>query len=370
MQRNSAIDAVRGFAIVLVMIGHCIVLNGLDEGDPYLYDMIKSVQMPLFMLVSGVLAAMGVKRTGSGTGLKKLPARAVSYLVPFFSWFVLVHVFVHLKNHTLSAGMFLKELKELLFQTDRGLWFLMTLFIVTLCAMLAQMLADRLLHKSAEEPWERMQCKKAGIFLAVCAGLYLLFFLQSRSGNTFLSPSLTVQYFPFYLLGYLACGYGESICILLFPSPGTREKLGHAKPAAVLLLFGVFVLLAVVEDLTAPVTGAGVLICQMLASFTGTVSCYAIVYGLAQRRQKKTEKCGFLSFIGLYTLEIYVLHFRFARILGLAEKGLYLYSLQGFFWIMLAFLLMSVLTGVGIMILRRIPVISFLLFGKKSTPQA
>ncbi len=370
MQRNTAIDAVRGFAILLVMIGHCIVLNGLNEGDPYLYDMIKSVQMPLFMLVSGVLAAMGVKRTGSGTGLKKLPARAVSYLIPFFSWFVLVHVFVHLKNRTLSAGMFVKELRDLLFQTDRGLWFLMTLFIITLCAMLAQTLADRLLEKSTDERKERVQCKKAGVFLVVSALFYLLFFLQSHSANTFLSPSLTVQYFPFYLLGYLAGGYGHSLSVLLFPSQTTREKLGRAKSVAVALLAVVFVLLAVLDDLTAPVTGMDVLMRQMLASFTGTVSCYSIVYGLAQRRQKKTEKRGFLSFIGLYTLEIYVLHFRFARILGLAEKGLCLYSLQGVLWIVLAFLLMSVLTGVSIMILRWIPVLSFLLFGKKSTPQA
>ena len=57
MQRNKAVDAVKGVAILLVMLGHCIVLNGLNETDPYIYDVIKSVQMPLFMLVSGVLAS-------------------------------------------------------------------------------------------------------------------------------------------------------------------------------------------------------------------------------------------------------------------------------------------------------------------------
>ena len=41
--------------IFLVMLGHCIVLNGLNASDPFLYDGIKTVQMPLFMLIRGLL---------------------------------------------------------------------------------------------------------------------------------------------------------------------------------------------------------------------------------------------------------------------------------------------------------------------------
>lgn len=368
MQRNHAIDAVKGFAILLVMIGHCIVLNGLDKTDPYAYDIIKSVQMPLFMLVSGVLAAMGVKKTGAGTGMKKLGARAVSYLVPFFSWFVLVHVYVHAKAGTLSAQMFLKELKELLFQTDRGLWFLMTLFVATVCAMAAQTVADRVAVQSAPGSRGKTQRIKALVFSAVNLCLYLLFFLQSRSTNTFLSPSLTVQYFPFYLLGYIASGYGESLRAFVFPSQQMWEKVRKAEAFVVAAMTAMFLLMAAAMDLTAPVDGAETLVLQMAASLLGTVSCYAIVYRVAERYQKKTEKRGFLSFIGLYTLEIYVLHFRFARLLGLSEKELQLYSAEGILWVVLTFVVMSVLTAVCIMILQRIPVVSLLLFGKKHVP--
>ncbi len=346
MQRNLAIDSVKGVAILLVMIGHCIVLNGLHVTDPFFYDVIKSVQMPLFMLVSGVLAAMKVKETGSGSGMKKIGARAVSYLVPFFSWFVFVHLYVHAKAGTLSGELFFEELKELLFQTDRGLWFLMTIFVATLCVMVAQAIADKLTKPGM---------KKAVIFAAISMGFYLLFFLQSRSGNTFLSPSLMVQYFPFYLIGYLACGYGEKVL----------EALKKAEPVLITVMFVLFVLMAAFFDLTAPVDGVKTLALQMSASFLGTVSVFGMVYRMSQKCKKKTEKRGFLSFIGLYTLEIYVLHFRFARLLGLSEKGLQLYSLQGILWVVLAFAVMSILTAVCIMILQRIPVVSLLLFGKK-----
>jgi len=63
-----------------------------------------------------------------------------------------------------------------------------------------------------------------------------------------------------------------------------------------------------------------------------------------------------------------VLHFRFARLLGLSEKGLRFYSPEGIAWIVLAFLLMSALTAVMIFIIRRIPALSLLLFGKKHLP--
>ncbi len=346
MQRNHAIDSVKGFAILLVMIGHCIVLNGLNTSDPFLYDVIKSVQMPLFMVVSGVLAAIKVKATGSGNGMKKIGARAVSYLVPFFSWFVIVHLYVHAKAGALSGQMFLKELKELLFQTDRGLWFLMTLFVATVCVTAAQTIADKMCKPGTA---------KAVCFTAISIVFYFLFFLQSRSGNTFLSPSLMVQYFPFYLTGYLACGYGAKALTVL----------KKAEPFLVAGMLIVFILMAAFLDLTAPVDGVITLAMQMLASFLGTVSVYAIVYRMAE---KKTEKQNFLSFIGLYTLEIYVLHFRFARLLGLSEKGLQLYSPEGILWLVLSFAVMSILTAVCIVILQRIPIVSLLLFGKKHLP--
>lgn len=368
MQRNNAIDSVKGFAIFLVMIGHCIVLNGLHMTDPVLYDMIESVQMPLFMLVSGVLASMGVKKTGTGTGMKKLGARAVSYLVPFFSWFVLVHVYVHAKAGTLSGAMFLKELKDLLYQTDRGLWFLMTLFVATVCGMVAQTIADKIVVPGKAGSKVKTQCNKALVFTLLSLFLYLLFFLQSRLGNEFLSPSLMVQYFPFYLLGYLANGYGECLLSVMFRTQQMRMGLEKVVPFMAAVMFACFVLMAVFLDLTAPVDGVVTLATQMVASFLGTVSCYVIVCRFADRRQKKTEKRGFLSFVGLYTLEIYVLHFRFARLLGLAEKGLQLYSPEGILWIVLAFVLMSALTAICIMILQRIPVVSLLLFGKKHLP--
>lgn len=367
MERNRAIDAVKGFAILLVMVGHCIVLNGLNETDPYIYDAIKSVQMPLFMLVSGVVAAYFLRKNGKGSGLNKLPRRAVSYLVPFFSWFVLVYLWTHLLSKSISFWGFLEELKLLLFQTDRGLWFLMTLFVVTLCVMSAQAIADKVCGAGAEGT--KKPLKKMCLFLLLSFAFYLFFFFQSRSGNSFLSPSLTVQYFPFYLLGYVGNGYLAGF-FAKEKSPGQKGDVIAWVICIVTMIF--FVWLVIAYDLTAPVDGIKTLALQMTASLLGTVSVYGIVYKTAEKWQKKSisekskkiDKKDVLSVVGTYTLEIYVLHFRFARILGLAEKNLQFYSPEGLLWLLAAFILMSVLTALCIWLIKKVKILDLILFGK------
>lgn len=358
MQRNKAVDAVKGVAILLVMLGHCIVLNGLNETDPYIYDVIKSVQMPLFMLVSGVLASYSLRRYRQDIwyGIKKLPKRMVSYLLPFASWFVVVYIWTHVWKDTLSLQSFLTEGKELLFQTDKGLWFLTTLFVIQLMVTLAQTLAV-FLTAGKKVP-------EALVFAFFSFVLYVLIFLQSRSGNTFLSPSLTVQYFPFFFLGYFGHGYLEIA--------GHIEHIRQRRPYYVWIAGGVLTTLflwqVITQDLTKPVDGILTLLQQMLASLLGTVVIYCSVTIWAEKKEKtqqgKNRLVSLLSFLGQYTLEIYVIHFRYARILKISNRNLIFYSLRGILWLLAAFACMAVLTAITIFLIRKVKLLNLLLFGK------
>ena len=83
--RNTSLDAIKGFTIILVMLGHVLVLNKVN--DPILYDWIKAVQMPLFMIVSGYLCGRAGKVEASfGSYAGMLKKRAIGYLLPFFAW--------------------------------------------------------------------------------------------------------------------------------------------------------------------------------------------------------------------------------------------------------------------------------------------
>lgn len=369
--RDISLDAVKGFAILLVMLGHCIVLNGL--ADPYLYDAIAAVQMPLFMAVSGYIAGLkkpeAVERPDLAKRAAVLGKRSISYLVPFFSWMVIV-----------SFPHCLKELKTELFHLDYGLWFLATLWIVNLVCMIAAFPADLAEYKYCQRRMKKQGCNviqknqtvsdnaestvkcNSGlwlrfiIFCLVVLCFYIGFFLQARSGNTFLSPSLTVRYLPFYVAAYLFAYHIRPV----LQKKETGRLVGHTGLVNVLwqLCLAAFVYLVYAFDMVV-VTGITTLVVQMAASFLGVFVCF---YGIAHFCRGRLQKL--LAFVGQYTLEIYVLHFRFARILHLSEKNLTPFHADTILWVVAAFVVMSVLTVIFISALKQLWITDFLCFGK------
>lgn len=361
-ERNRHLDAVKGFAILVVMLGHCIGRNNMD--DPYINDAIKTIQMPLFMMVSGYLAGMGKKEVTDGTiFLKKLSKRAISYLLPFFSWVVVVSL---LRAPEEIQNPFI-QIWDVLFHIDHGLWFLMTLYVIQIVLMLAELFKN-LLPKVLGMKNEHMK-KIWGkvIFWVLIFVQYLAFVLWARSGNTFLGPSFTVQYLPFYMLGYV----GSHMLIVWIKNYFDKQDVeirqqklkvwkGFLWTVWIVCLV-VFLFMVIRFDLQSK-QNAFELIRQMAASVIGSFVCFYGVYHLPIK-----QRFG-LSFIGLYTLEIYTLHFRFVDMLGFKDKGLKVYSLEGAAAIVVTFLVMSLFSGMSIYLIKKVRVLDLLLFGKCSKP--
>lgn len=321
-ERNESLDCLKGIAILLVMFGHVQVHNQMT--DPYVYDMIKSLQMPMFFLISGYLAGAGTKINTWEQYKSRMGKRAVAYLLPFFSWLVVQHItFVP------------RALKTVLFQLDYGLWFLMTLFLFTWLAYTAQ-----LIQAKVKREWGFWVP-----FLGGCAlilGAYLM-------GVTFLSPSLLVIYLPYYTAAYFCGAYPKWIGRV----PIVAQRL-LAALAGVL-----FVLAAVFLDLVT-VTGIGMLGVQTVVSFLGCLALIRLVLDWRENRLKTK-----LAALGRYTLEIYVLHYQFATVLN-PDKTVYVFwSAQGLLYSAAAFADMSVITAAGIYIIDHVRVLRLLLFGKR-----
>lgn len=320
--RSQTIDALKGIAILIVMAGHVLSWNHMEDG--YIYDAIKVIQMPLFILVSGYLCGIGRRvkdLTGYGAVLKK---RALSYLVPFFFWIVLQHPLHPFTN-----------IWETLFGLDKGLWFLMTLFLLNLMAYTAQLAGA-----------------KAGrfekrVFWLVYMGLGAFVVLETFLGWEFLSPGLTRLYFPFYMAGYAAGEY--------------KEQIGRISKAVKGAVFGIsaagLLVLVIFCDLL-DVSSLLLLGRQLAASFLG---CYAVIYLMTLWKNGKGK--NFLAWLGGYTLEIYVLHFHFAAVLN-QGKNYELYTWEGFAFALASFAVMSLITAVIIIVTKRIPLLDFLLYGK------
>ncbi len=93
-ERELLPDILRGFAIILVVLGHCIQEgsggaykeNALYFSDK-LYQFIYSFHMPLFMLVSGYLNWTSIKKAnGKKERRMLLKRRACALLLPVFLW--------------------------------------------------------------------------------------------------------------------------------------------------------------------------------------------------------------------------------------------------------------------------------------------
>lgn len=320
--RSQTIDAVKGAAILLVMAGHVLVWNHME--DPYIYDVIKVIQMPLFIMVSGYLCGAGRRVKDFGGYVQIMKKRAIAYLTPFFFWIILLHPRTPLSS-----------IKTTLFDLDEGLWFLMTLFLLTwmiYTAQLAESCAGRL--------------KKAA-FWTVYLALTAFVVLETFFGVEFLSPGLTRLYLPFYLTGYLAGEHKE----LLQKIPAAWKNATGALSLAALLLMAAFLELQDVGTLL-------LLGRQIVASFLG---CCAVCWIFSVGRKGRVEEA--LAFVGKYTLEIYVLHFHFATVLN-QGKAYELYTWEGMLFAVLSFAAMSLITAVLIIVTKKFRILDFLLYGK------
>ena len=325
-------DALKGIATFLVMVGHVLNLNHME--DPYLYDVIKAVQMPLFMIVSGYLCGMGKKINtwkAYGAVLKK---RAVSYLLPFFMWILVLY-----------PMDFPGAVIDTLFQLDYGLWFLMTLFLLTAMVYTAQLISSL----AGEKP-----LLKELLFWGSYGGMAAFVLLETLLGWEFLSPALTRLYIPFYMAGYVATAYGPA-----FRRSRAWERCKYALAACAALVFAWLVICYDLVDLSSIFA----LLRQILASFAG---CYVIFVLCRRWKDGKLKKAA--ARLGNYTLEIYALHYHFATLLNRGQ-AYELYSWQGLVFALASFVVMSILTAALIFVTKKIWILDFLLYGKKARKQ-
>ncbi len=321
-KRNESLDSLKGIAILLVMFGHVQVHNQMT--DPFLYDMIKSLQMPLFFLISGYLCGVGRKVETLAELGRRIGKRAVAYLLPFFSWLVLQHI----TNVS-------KALKTALFQLDYGLWFLMVLFLFTALAYIAMWVQAKV---GAE--WGFWLVWLLGCMAALLAYL---------KGVTFLSPALQITYFPYYTAAWFVGAHPEV----------TRRVLPRWRRSSLAWIGGgIFIMMAASLDLVT-VTSAGMLAVQTFASFLG---CFWLIQTVVDWKPNSLKTR--LAWLGQYTLEIYVLHYHFAAILNRSGTVYSFWTVSGLLYSLAAFAVMSAITAVLIVVIRKIPVVRLLLFGK------
>lgn len=129
-------DSLKGFLIILVVLGHAIQVTLSDKCmENHLWNMIYSFHMPAFMAVSGFLAYRPNAQWGGQYLITVFYRRFRQLIIPFVIWTIL---------RLLIDGKFsLDNIGIYLLYPDKGLWFLWVLFFIIVFFNFGNWLSER-----------------------------------------------------------------------------------------------------------------------------------------------------------------------------------------------------------------------------------
>ena len=335
--RDTFLDIAKGLAIILVIIGH--VVQGSSENFDNLlwFRVIYSFHMPLFVFLSGAVAAIAFQPDSVHDGIKtaleraktKIAKAAVRLLLPFVAWCLINQLIYHHSDSVLSALILAFR------RPDTALWFLLAIFYCIVLAALFNIFFSVIYKLST-----RVEFK--GVITWICDGrvqivLMLLIWWAIREHTPRgVGFSLIRPYFIYYLLGIGFYKY-------LYPKLSTWKYL----PAWI-----IFIALVPFWSRTAinNIEGVALIPLGLTYFYAGLVALSGsfLILGMAKWISETDIKPmkSFLILCGQMSLGIYAIHYFF---LAYSPK-------------VLAPLLVSIGLAYGI---NRIPVLRTVLLGER-----
>ncbi len=334
--RNVKIDIVRGMAILMVLMGHTLS-SFTDHGNSLLCNIIFSVQMPLFMIISGYVCKYSTPVENFRGFGKRLWKRTYSLLLPWVVWTVLRFLLTPMEQSVFSY------LKYIIFHMDSGYWFLVSLWTIDFIVSLSDLTAHALSRKRAGVK-TLLQIGAIVILFIALAGLGLLV------GMNAFAIKLSLYYLPFYCLGYYAGVFGERIwntragkvCIDVFI-------------ALALVAYAVLITRFQLQELP---ESLGYIALRILVSLLGS----AILFYAVDKIPSGKWQNG-LILAGQYSLELYVLHILFLNILSV--DAISLFTIEGAILCVVNYVLCVVCSVLIVYIIHLNKYAKFVLFGKK-----
>jgi fucose 4-O-acetylase-like acetyltransferase len=192
-ERNSYVDALRGIAMLLVVLGHTMTGSTENSQQSFLFQVIWSLQMPMFILISGYVTRYGSDISNFSEFIKFLSKRTVSYLWPWIVWTVVIRGMIFGSKSFLNLGY-------IFWHMDSGYWFLFTIWSISLIFGFSRLVSNNV---NKNKSLVRALACTAMVYVLCMAGLALVGYIF---GLSFLGIKLTLYYLPFYFGGFV---YGK-----------------------------------------------------------------------------------------------------------------------------------------------------------------
>ena len=188
--RDRQLDAIKGFAIVLVVIGHVTAfVNPENIKNNLLFNLIYSFHIPLFFFISGYLVFGRFGPTTFTWIKKKFRQLIVPYILFTIFYFFILFGF---SINTITIKSVFRALIS--YTIPDSAWFLPVLFESFLILVLL-INADKVIGKSS----------------FIIFFLFVSFFLSSISLDAIPAVNQIIVYTPYVIIGYLVSSYKERV---------------------------------------------------------------------------------------------------------------------------------------------------------------
>ena len=305
IDRDVFLDIAKGLAIILVVLGHVIQGSAQNFDELIGFRVIYSFHMPLFVFLSGAVAAIAIQPERVGQGFKaawlitksKIWRATIRLLLPFISWCVINQLIYHHSSDILSALVLAFR------RPDTALWFLLAIFycIVLNCIFDILFAVVYSLSKKLDLHGILVWLSDGHIQILIMILLWLIIKEHTPRGA---GMSLLRPYFLYYLLGMGFYGY-------LYSSFSTWKYLAS---------WGIFMVLIPFWSRTSQNNFTGhmdltFLSVELLYFYAGVVAITGslVILSLAQwiSLAKKCMMQNFLILCGKLSLGIYAMHYFF-----------------------------------------------------------
>jgi len=267
MARIELVDSLKGYAILLVVLGHVIVISNPSEfTKSWLWTFIYAFHMPLFLFLSGYL----VYQKPVGPIVDFIIKKGKRLLFPYLIWLFISILIVN--NFVFNNVIWMYLITHLV--VFDNIWFLPVLFI----SFLVLFLFIRL-----EKFFSSYNLRDLTLLL------FLAGYIISWGFEPPVQGLMLLRWFsPFVIIGYLVADRGRSLL--------QKEYLVPLASIIFILLLPSWSKYSIFFNSSF----SGIII-DLILAITGIIMAYGLIQSL-----KKTPVDKFLNFCGIYSLEIYL----------------------------------------------------------------
>lgn len=330
--RNISVDVLRGMAMLLVVLGHSMSGCVQEINNSIIYQLIWTLQMPMFMLISGYVTKYGSQVSSFSALKQQIQKKTIAYLLPWIMWTFLIRGVICGQNNFL-------DLKWLFWHMDAGYWFLFSIWTIVIVFLISSYFSN----KTKQVFIIRTICFIGGMIVLVCIGFLV--------GLSFLCIKLTLYYMPFYYLGYAYTQIENKY----------KTKTWFSCVVSILsaICLCIWVFLITRYSISSFNESFLEIIIRVLSSISGCIA----ISGLVGTKSSIIHKM--LAWVGYHSIEIYVIHYLFLNTIQLKEKT-QLHSIESVGLVTLNFAITMLLSIVVSVLLCNNTILKRALFGKKN----